>query len=329
MSAREAVLKGIRGAAELHEFLGLREKLKGSAEGVDIFRVINDFGLCLICKPLDGLLGVYLSGTHNGIMITTKRRLPIQRFTAAHELGHHYLGHGDSYDDEGQISLARAKNEICPFQEIEAEAFAAEFLLPKWLIVQIAKSQGWGARDLKNPQIAYQLSLRLGTSYESTKIALRNHGFLKTSAEVELLEKVEPRDLKRRLLRGLEADSWSDTFYLNKWDSGKHLHASPDDTVVLDLPENSAAGYQWVIESGTDDIQILEDKNQAEELDSGEVKFGAVSHRRLAFRGKDYVELKLKEVRTWEVKEPINTFNVSIDFYGKEEGFPRVARQWG
>ncbi len=328
MSIREAVLRGVRGAAELHEFLGLRQKLKDSAEGVDIFDVIHELDLCLICKPLDGLLGVYLSGEYNGIMVTTKRRLPIQRFTAAHELGHHHLGHGDSYDDEGQISLARSKNEICPLQEIEAEAFAAEFLLPKWLVVEIAKGQGWGASDLKNPDIAYQLSLRLGTSYESTKIALENHRFLRTAAEVELLNKFEPRDLKRKLLRGLEAESWSDTFYLNKRDSGKHLHASPNDTVILDLPENSAGGYHWVIESGADNIQVLEDQNQEPEFGSGEMKFGSVSNRRLAFRGEDYIELKLKEVRKWETKEPINIFEVSIDFYGKEEGFPRVARQW-
>jgi len=328
MSVREAVLTGIRGAAELHEYLGLRQKLKDSAEGVDIFGVINELELCLICKPLVGLLGVYLSGENNGIMVTTNRRLPIQRFTAAHELGHYHLGHGDSYDDEGQISLARAKNESCPLQEIEAEAFAAEFLLPKWLIIEIAISQGWSARDLKNPDTAYQLSLRLGTSYESTKIALKNHRFIKTAAEMELLERFEPRDLKRKLLSGLQAESWSDTFYLNIRDSGKHLHASPDDTVILDLPENSAGGYQWVIESGADDIQILEDENREAKSDSAEIRFGGVSYRRLAFRAKDYIELKLKEVRKWEAKKPINTFAVSIDFYGKEEGFPRVARQW-
>lgn len=326
MNTRDAILKGVRGAAELHEKLGLRQKLNNSPEGIDVFDVINQLDLCLVCQPLEGLLGVYLSGENKGIMVTTKRRLPIQRFTAAHELGHHYLGHSESFDDERQINLARSISQNCQLQEIEAEAFAAEFLIPKWLVVSIAKSQGWNASDLKSPDVAYQLSLRLGTSYESTKIALRSHEFLKTADEVYRLNSFEPKNLKQNLLRGLKAESWSDTFFLNKWDFGKHYHASPDDTVILELPENSSGGYHWMIESGLDEIQILEDKNQEPKSPLGELRFGNVQNRRIVFRGENLIKLKLKEVRNWETKKPINTFEVSIDFYGKEEGLPRVAR---
>ena len=55
----------------------------------------------------------------------------------------------------------------------EADAFAVGFMLPKWLVVGHCARQGWRIADLLRPEVVYQLSLRLGASYEATCRALR------------------------------------------------------------------------------------------------------------------------------------------------------------
>ena len=80
-------------------------------------------------------------------MVTTKRPLPVQRFTAAHELGHAELGHEASLDDAGGAGAAdfRLGHGSDP-REDQANAFATELLTPQWLIVHHMKRQGGGGK---------------------------------------------------------------------------------------------------------------------------------------------------------------------------------------
>jgi hypothetical protein len=44
------------------------------------------------------------------------------------------------------------------FQEVEADAFAVAFMMPRWLIGWHAERQGWTVTDFRQPNIVYQLS---------------------------------------------------------------------------------------------------------------------------------------------------------------------------
>src|SRR4051812_25263932 len=91
---RDAVLNGTARAAELHAELGLRDKLRRGDRAVNVLETIHRMGLPVLFRPLHGLLGAYVpSANAAGILVTTERNLHIQRFTAAHELGHHVLEH--------------------------------------------------------------------------------------------------------------------------------------------------------------------------------------------------------------------------------------------
>ena len=84
-------------------------------------------GALLLFRPLRGLLGAYLgqpSFPRAGIIVSTQRDLHVQRFTAAHELGHMVMGHEPSLDGE-EIGLWRGESSNP--QEVEADAFASEF----------------------------------------------------------------------------------------------------------------------------------------------------------------------------------------------------------
>ncbi|TJV88835.1 MAG: ImmA/IrrE family metallo-endopeptidase, partial [Mesorhizobium sp.] len=99
VDSREAILIGVKAAHALHRDLGVREQLERSAGGrIDVFGAISKLGATLMFQPLDKLLGAYIPSEEPGILITTKRTLPVQRFTGAHELGHLHMRHEPSLD---------------------------------------------------------------------------------------------------------------------------------------------------------------------------------------------------------------------------------------
>src|SRR5258708_36877619 len=159
---RAAILTGAKAAHTLHRDLGVKEQIERSGTGrIDVFGAIAKLGATLMFQPLDKLLGAYLPGDKLGVLITTKRGLPVQRFTGAHELGHLYMRHEPSLDDENILRRA-------PFstsgrlnrQEREADAFASMFLAPAWLLALVLERQQWKRRGLSEPLLVYQFSLR-------------------------------------------------------------------------------------------------------------------------------------------------------------------------
>ncbi len=120
-------LEGERAASALRFELGL-----GYAP-IDIYDVIARRGVALAFRDLQGDDGRYIFHAGQGLIIvnSTGTEASRQRFTAAHELGHHEL-HRFSGDDETPTYLV--DRDILATggdrREVEANAFAASFLLP-------------------------------------------------------------------------------------------------------------------------------------------------------------------------------------------------------
>ena len=126
-----AVRSGTMAAARLHQRLGLRDHIEVRGGNVDIFRAIQMLDLPLLLRPLQGLLGAYLNEPSPGILVTTQRPMSIQRFTAAHELGHFSLHHRPSLDDETILRrMPMPEPPTGDFQEVEADVFAVMFMMP-------------------------------------------------------------------------------------------------------------------------------------------------------------------------------------------------------
>ena len=108
-----------------------------------------------------------------------------QRFTIAHELGHHLLGHaGEIFVDKTlrhQATIIRrdAKSSLgVNADEIQANQFAAELLMPKNLV-----SEQVGKRIKKNPRIRASgliedLAGTFKVSAQAMEIRLTNLGYL-------------------------------------------------------------------------------------------------------------------------------------------------------
>ncbi|CAI3805412.1 ImmA/IrrE family metallo-endopeptidase [Rheinheimera sp. MM224] len=324
MDYREATLRGTRGASEALAHFGLKEKIRNGLQQIDIFECLKQLDIVTVCRPLDGLLGAYT--THNntcGVLISTNRRLPIQRFTAAHELGHFWLKHGTSVDSEELITAVR-NGDNPPLQEVEAEAFASEFILPKTLVGYTIRRQNYSKHDLKNPEVIYQLSLRLGVSYSATRVALQNFKFI-SQQESQHAAQVQPKQIKQALLKGLGLNaSHPDVFHLTESDNDGYILSSEEDTIILDLPEHSTSGFAWSDVSQLENIDKIVDIHTTSDGHS----IGGVSRRKMVLKGTAVTELHTHEKRPWEVgKAPLNQFDVTIDFRGKESGLPRAYKQ--
>jgi hypothetical protein len=133
-----AVRNGSMAAARLHVEFDTKDKMKGQGGSVDAFGAALSVNLPLLLRPLKGLLGAYLPNPIPGVLVTTMRPLSIQRFTAAHEIGHFRMKHRPSLDDENilrRMTMSAVPTPADPdLQEIEADAFAVNFLMPRWLI---------------------------------------------------------------------------------------------------------------------------------------------------------------------------------------------------
>jgi IrrE N-terminal-like domain len=99
---------------------------------VDVFSVIEAEGIRLMFQPLRDLFGFYrrLSGVA-GIVIDANHPPSLQRYTAAHEYGHHVLGHGFSLDEVRNIDGARGVDAAREFEEALAVKSPAEIGDPR------------------------------------------------------------------------------------------------------------------------------------------------------------------------------------------------------
>lgn len=314
--------------ARIHQRLGLRNEIEGRGGNIDVFRAIYSLDLPLLLRPLDGLLGAYLSAPSPGVLVTTQRPMSIQRFTAAHELGHFAMRHLPSFDDENILRrMPLGAEHGADFQEVEADAFAVEFMMPRWLIHWHALRQGWTVDDFRRPSRVYQLALRIGASYEATCWTLVRHGLITQTVARELLQ-FQPRDLKSALLDGYKPKNYrGDVWLLTERDAGTHIDGSRSDLFVLRLKELSGGGYLWDMEQlKNSGFAIVRDEMKA--ID-GESIGGPIIRRVTAQPMESYKgHITMDERRPWQPNEPIATLDVDFDLTGpEEEGLSRAERR--
>jgi len=318
----EVKLEAVAAAKRLHRELGSRETVPTGPGLIDVFAAIEQLGIPLVFKPLKSALGLCLPKPLCGIMVTTERGLHIQRFTAAHELGHAILEHEGSVDKKISYRAPVDPDDDSDLQEIAADIFAAEFMLPRWLYKHHIQRQGWSVqRHLKNAEVVYQLSLRMGASYEATCWGLLNHRVL-TRADVEALLSTKVASIKQDTGENFRpGNAWADTWRISVKDDGATLTGSHQDLLRIDLDEAAGSGFQWhldeLLESG---FEILADKN---EVERDPVVYGGMVKRVLIARPPEKVlaTLELAEFQPWLAPDDDSrVLHVSLDLSGKESG---------
>ena len=137
-------------AREAREDLGLDSEspvpdILAAVEGAGVAVAILDLGA--------GLAGAYLQPHGRPVaFLNGSDSLPRQRFTLAHEFGHHRLGHGQVVDEPSAFW------DYGDPDEVQANNFAAEFLMPK------RGTLVWAGRHARGP-LSLETVVRAGATF--------------------------------------------------------------------------------------------------------------------------------------------------------------------
>jgi Zn-dependent peptidase ImmA (M78 family) len=119
--------------------------------------------------------GAYLVPERRPVAFVNARDFPQRkRFTAAHELGHHVLGHANRTDDARSLSdFSRDP------KEVQANSFAAEFLMPR------PATERWAEEHLDGPvtlETVVRFAMDFGVSALAACIRLETARVLRDTA---------------------------------------------------------------------------------------------------------------------------------------------------
>jgi Zn-dependent peptidase ImmA (M78 family) len=139
----------------------------------DVLEAIENGGgaYVVVLALADGVAGAYAARPGCPLLIVNGRQALVrQRFTLAHEFGHHRMGHASVVDDQRAIS-----GQVHDPNEVRANAFASEFLVPKDAVA------AWGGEHVRG-NVTLEHVVRLagdyGVSAQVARYALQNAGVL-------------------------------------------------------------------------------------------------------------------------------------------------------
>jgi Zn-dependent peptidase ImmA (M78 family) len=156
------------------EARSLLQKMKIDFAPVPIEAIAKRLGITVQVVPLDEHLSgmSFVKGGHSVIVVNASHHPNRQRFTLAHELGHHVL-HKEYLSENVHVDTAvLARNarssEGVDSKEVQANAFAAELLMPQ------AQLRRLGNVDVNDDVKLSQLARTFRVSASAMAIRLEN-----------------------------------------------------------------------------------------------------------------------------------------------------------
>ncbi len=181
-------------------------------------------------KAAPSLEGLYAKGDPSigepaVAVISSLRPSGRQRLTAAHELGHHEFGHGDSIDE------IRESGESGKFEpkEFIATQFAAYLLMPKLGVLKAFVDRGIDVRNA-TPEQVLAVSSQFGVGY-TTLIKHLCHALKEISTlHATALTKVAPKKMRENILGHSAA---GELLLVDKHWAGRAIDLAVGDHAVL------------------------------------------------------------------------------------------------
>lgn len=219
---------------------------------IDIFGVVQELGIWLSSRPLGaGLFGFYLrEGDAVGIVLNAGHPEYLQRYTCAHELGHHVLGHHSHLDERADIVGDAPADR---HDEHTAQMFAGNFLMPIQAVNRVQRRLGI-PRDHATPAQVYALSRELDVSFSAAAWQLVNLGRLSTRRAAEMV-RAGAAAAKRTMRPGPHPQDDNRAGLVVIEETGRDLPVlvRPGDELRIRVPENASTGYLWELGTPHDD----------------------------------------------------------------------------
>ncbi|OFE18353.1 hypothetical protein BA895_11995 [Humibacillus sp. DSM 29435] len=300
---------------------------------VDVLAIVRELGLVLMMQPLDHLLGFYVRTEEVcGVVINSRVPESLQRFTLAHEIAHHVLGHDGSADDEHDVERFDPNAD----KEVAAQAFASTLLMPEPLVNRAIKALP-AVQDSRRVAAAdaYLFSRQLGVSFSAGLWRLFGKGILSYD-DVRRFRKAGALAAKNDL-RGDDrvTDARADVWLLGSENSGLSVLCRVGDEVRVDLSEDTSTGAGWLVNSPAipslfgphnvaqadlnPDIVLVEDEHVPSAPPSDDVwsldTGGASDRRQLIFVPTDTGSFRVQMdlARPWEPSTILAQFDLQLE----------------
>lgn len=331
MNYRQMALQVASRAAEVVDASGAMKRIEQQGyTRVDPFQIAANSGVMVMLRPMEKLLGAFVGETNPGILVNVDRPAGLVHMTCAHELGHFFLGHGSTADQQLDYGPSAARIEQ------EADLFGYNLLAPRQVMANVMRRKRWTRKSLMQPPILYQLSLRMGVSYEALAWSLNRYGLIDENTVQELL-KVPRSAIKQAIFGGKLPDPKKEVWLLDEDDKTSILEPRPQDQIVVRLKSHASSGYLWHAES----LEAAEQEGfQLEPLTISSVHrqgdplhFGSPDTMDYLLAGGRSlscgpVEFLLAERMPWvEEESPLDTFSSKACFEILETGLTAYARK--
>ncbi|OZE05142.1 hypothetical protein CH249_09960 [Rhodococcus sp. 05-2255-3B1] len=238
---KQAQSKAAMEATRLHREMGTKFD-----NPVDVLQMTRDLNLVLMMQPLDNLLGFYVRRSEAaGIVISSRIPESLQRFTLAHELGHHILGHDGSVDASHELDRFDEDSIL----EVEAQAFAASLLMPLPLTNRALRDLPATRSHSKiQDSDAYLFSRQLGVSFSAGVWALHRKNLI-SSREAGQMIKRGALAAKSALIGGAPvSDARADIWTLTEENNDLTVLCRVGDEIQVRLNEDTSTGRVWIIQ---------------------------------------------------------------------------------
>lgn len=266
---------------------------------IDIFEVIEDTeNLDLMFRPLKQIHGFYVrSESGGGIVINASHPLSLQRYTAAHELGHHILGHDGSIDGgrniigargirgaesfEASMKFRASFESGDPLEEASAQAFAGSFLMPIGEVNKYLRERGVVATISRLAvEEIYRLAVTFGTSFEAACTQLAALNKIEWSYRAQILGNWSALAAAKEIGYGIAPQN-SRAEVLVSSDSSDNVAVYPNSELIVELKENSSTGHAWEVDAISEELELLSNEVVVELLDGKRLGNERTRHVRL------------------------------------------------
>lgn len=178
------------------------------------------------------------------LLVNGRQALARQRFTLAHELGHQRMGHASVVDEQraigGRLDADR--------DEVSANAFASEFLMPRDAVL------AWGAEHVRGPvtlEHVVLLAHEYGVSAQAARYALATAGVLRDRARARQLDDEIAASVHSELARWLGLQPLDDAL-ADAAAALPRIPAALRDTALGDFLAGAIGVEELALRSGAD-----------------------------------------------------------------------------
>jgi hypothetical protein len=225
--AKSAAMRALRIRASVHA---------KPWDAIDVFDLAQQLGVEVRFAKISSMEGMYLRQDAPVILIASERPAGRQRFSCAHELGHHAFGDGTRVDELFDPNPGKDRQD----DEVRADMFAGMLLMPK-----SAVDRAFSARNLNpvtaNPVEFYRVACWLGVGYST--LARHLHYALRTIPQDRFfyIDRFTPKAIRESVL---DQSTSEELIIVDEQWSSRPVDAAVGDFLLLP-PSTSAEGQYF------------------------------------------------------------------------------------